>query len=83
MGAWLAGRARRRERLVAGAVTLAESPELRADQRPGRPRAGRRSGPEKFAHYWPHGMHLVGKEIVRFHTIIWPIILMALDLPFA
>ncbi len=30
---------------------------------------------------WPADIHLVGKEIVRFHTIIWPIILMALDLP--
>ena len=36
---------------------------------------------EKFARYWPADLHLVGKEIVRFHTIIWPIILMALDLP--
>ncbi|NLP47146.1 MAG: methionine--tRNA ligase [Epulopiscium sp.] len=34
-----------------------------------------------FKKYWPADMHLVGKEIVRFHTIIWPIILMALDLP--
>ncbi len=31
--------------------------------------------------YWPADVHLVGKEIVRFHTIIWPILLMALDLP--
>lgn len=31
--------------------------------------------------YWPADVHLVGKEIVRFHTIIWPIMLMALDLP--
>jgi methionyl-tRNA synthetase len=31
--------------------------------------------------YWPANLHLVGKEIIRFHTIIWPIILMALDLP--
>lgn len=31
--------------------------------------------------YWPADVHIVGKEIVRFHTIIWPIILMALDLP--
>ena len=30
--------------------------------------------------YWPADLHIVGKEIVRFHTIIWPIILMALDL---
>ena len=42
---------------------------------------GYKDDPEKFAHYWPNGMHLVGKEIVRFHTIIWPIILMALELP--
>lgn len=37
--------------------------------------------PEKFKKYWPADLHLVGKEIVRFHTIIWPCILMALDLP--
>ncbi|MCP8971194.1 methionine--tRNA ligase [Ectobacillus ponti] len=36
---------------------------------------------EKYRTYWPADVHLVGKEIVRFHTIIWPIILMALDLP--
>lgn len=36
---------------------------------------------ESFNKYWPADLHLVGKEIVRFHTIIWPIILMALDLP--
>lgn len=36
---------------------------------------------ERFAHYWPADVHLVGKEIVRFHTIYWPIFLMALDLP--
>ena len=35
----------------------------------------------KFDRYWPADLHLVGKEIVRFHTIIWPITLMALDLP--
>lgn len=35
----------------------------------------------EFKKYWPADLHLVGKEIVRFHTIIWPIILMALDLP--
>lgn len=39
------------------------------------------SDPEKFHHYWPADLHLVGKEIVRFHSIIWPAILMALDLP--
>ena len=36
---------------------------------------------EKFEKYWPADIHLVGKEIVRFHSIIWPCILMALDLP--
>lgn len=38
---------------------------------------------EKFNHYWPAGIHLMSKEIVRFHTIIWPALLMALgyDLP--
>lgn len=35
----------------------------------------------KFQKYWPADVHLVGKEIVRFHTIYWPIMLMALDLP--
>lgn len=35
----------------------------------------------KFQKYWPADLHLVGKEIVRFHSIIWPAILMALDLP--
>ncbi len=35
----------------------------------------------KFNEYWPADVHLVGKEIVRFHTIIWPILLMALGLP--
>lgn len=35
----------------------------------------------KFAKFWPADVHLVGKEIVRFHSIIWPCILMALDLP--
>ena len=36
---------------------------------------------ELFKKYWPADVHLVGKEIVRFHTIIWPAMLMALDLP--
>lgn len=35
---------------------------------------------ENFKKYWPADVHLVGKEIVRFHTIIWPALLMALDL---
>ncbi len=34
-----------------------------------------------YNHYWPCDMHLIGKDILRFHTIYWPIILMALDLP--
>ena len=34
-----------------------------------------------FKKYWPANLHIVGKEIVRFHTIIWPIMLMALNLP--
>ncbi|WHY88908.1 methionine--tRNA ligase [Neobacillus novalis] len=35
----------------------------------------------KYLNYWPADVHLVGKEIVRFHTIYWPIMLMALDVP--
>ena len=34
-----------------------------------------------YKKFWPADLHLVGKEIVRFHTIIWPALLMALDLP--
>lgn len=36
---------------------------------------------EQFEHLWPADLHVIGKDIVRFHTIYWPIILMALDLP--
>ena len=36
---------------------------------------------ENFKKYWPANLHLIGKDILRFHTIYWPIILMALDLP--
>ena len=36
---------------------------------------------ENFAKYWPADLHVIGKDIVRFHTIYWPILLMALDLP--
>ena len=36
---------------------------------------------ELFQKYWPADVHLMAKEIVRFHSIIWPILLMALDLP--
>lgn len=36
---------------------------------------------EMFNKYWPADIHLIGKDILRFHTIYWPIILMALDVP--
>ena len=36
---------------------------------------------EQFALDWPADLHLIGKDIIRFHTIYWPIFLMALDLP--
>lgn len=37
--------------------------------------------PEKYDKYWPADVHLVGKEIVRFHSIIWPAMLMSAELP--
>jgi methionyl-tRNA synthetase len=36
---------------------------------------------DKFNKYWPTDLHLIGKDIIRFHTIYWPIFLMSLDLP--
>ena len=36
---------------------------------------------ERFKRFWPADLHLIGKDIIRFHTIYWPIFLMALDLP--
>ena len=36
---------------------------------------------ERFKNNWPADLHLIGKDIIRFHTIYWPIILMALDVP--
>ena len=36
---------------------------------------------EEFKKYWPADIHLIGKDILRFHTIYWPIMLMALDIP--
>lgn len=36
---------------------------------------------EQFKKYWPADLHLIGKDIIRFHTIYWPIILMALEVP--
>ena len=38
-------------------------------------------GNETFKKWWPCDLHLIGKDILRFHTIYWPILLMALDLP--
>lgn len=37
--------------------------------------------PDQFDHYWPARVHFIGRDIARFHTIIWPAVLMALDLP--
>lgn len=42
--------------------------------------AGIIDNPEKFKRFWPADVHLVGKEIVRFHSIIWPIMLMSLGI---
>ncbi|MFW6273290.1 MAG: methionine--tRNA ligase [Halanaerobium sp.] len=42
--------------------------------------AGYETDQENFERYWPADLHLVGKDILRFHTVIWPTILMALDL---
>ncbi len=36
---------------------------------------------ENFKKYWPCDLHVIGKDIVRFHTIYWPIMLMAMDIP--
>ena len=36
---------------------------------------------EMFSRYWPADVHLMAKDILRFHAIIWPIMLMAMDLP--
>ncbi len=36
--------------------------------------------PEKFSHYWPHVRHMVGKDIIRFHCVIWPLMLLALGI---
>lgn len=41
---------------------------------------GYQTDQENFERYWPADLHLVGKDILRFHTVIWPTILMALDL---
>ena len=39
------------------------------------------SSTDQFARFWPADLHLIGKDIIRFHTIYWPIFLMALDVP--
>ena len=43
--------------------------------------AGYGSDPERFARLWPADVHLVGKDILRFHAVIWPAMLMAAGLP--
>jgi methionyl-tRNA synthetase len=40
-----------------------------------------RAGEDLFAHYWPADVHMIGKEIVRFHCVYWPAFLMAAGLP--
>jgi len=39
--------------------------------------------PEKFSRFWPADIHLMSKDIIRFHCVIWPAMVMALDLPIA
>lgn len=43
--------------------------------------AGNDEQPELFREFWPADVHVIGKDIVRFHSIYWPIFLMSLDLP--
>jgi len=43
--------------------------------------AGFPSDPEKFARYWPADVHVIGKDIIRFHTVYWPAFLMSAELP--
>ena len=43
--------------------------------------AGNETQPATFNKYWPADVHVIGKDIVRFHAIYWPIFLMALDIP--
>lgn len=42
---------------------------------------GWQEGDQRFEHYWPHTVHLMAKDIVRFHSVIWPIVLMAAGIP--
>ena len=43
--------------------------------------AGYEENPERFARFWPANLHLIGKDILRFHAVYWPALLMAADLP--
>jgi methionyl-tRNA synthetase len=43
--------------------------------------SGYESDPERFSRYWPANVHLIGKDILRFHTVYWPALLMAAGLP--
>lgn len=42
--------------------------------------AGYLDDPEKFNYWWPHVRHMVGKDIIRFHCVIWPLMLLALGI---
>jgi len=42
---------------------------------------GWQDGDQRFEHYWPHTVHLMAKDIVRFHAVIWPAILLAAEIP--
>ena len=42
--------------------------------------AGYLDDPEKFSRYWPHVRHMVGKDIIRFHCVTWPLMLLALGI---
>lgn len=44
---------------------------------------GYSENPEKFSRFWPADLHLMSKDIIRFHCVIWPAMIMALDLPIA
>ena len=43
--------------------------------------AGCLNDPDKFTRYWPADVHLIGKEILRHHTIYWPTFLMSVGMP--
>ena len=55
--------------------------DRRAAELPHGRRLRRRATAERFAHTWPADVHLVGKDILRFHAVIWPAMLMAAGLP--